>query len=56
MPDEIQGWTRLSAPARVGEEQTIRFDRRGRHRRYLVWITKLPEDNKAALQEVVLYR
>jgi len=56
VPDDIEGWTRLSAPARVGEEQTIRFDRTGRYRRYLVWITKLPEGNKAALQEVNLYR
>ena len=56
VPDDIDGWTRLSAPARVGEEQTIRFDRRGRYRRYLLWITALPEDNKAALQEVNLYR
>ena len=43
-------------PARVGEEQTIRFDDPGRYRRYLLWITKLPEGNKAALQEVNLYR
>ena len=28
----------------------------GRYRRYLLWITKLPEGNKAALQEVNLYR
>ena len=56
VPDEIEGWTRPSKPVRVGEEQTIRFDQPGRYRRYLLWITKLPEGNKAALQEVNLYR
>ena len=56
VPDDIGGWTRVSKPARVGEEQTIRFDSPGRYRRYLLWITKLPEGNKAALQEVNLYR
>ncbi|HYI35061.1 MAG TPA: protein kinase [Thermoleophilaceae bacterium] len=56
VPDGIEGWKRLSRPTRVGEEQTIRFDQPGRYRRYLLWITKLPEDNKAALQELNLYR
>ncbi|HEX5909467.1 MAG TPA: protein kinase [Thermoleophilaceae bacterium] len=56
VPDEIGGWKRVAKPTRVDEEQTIRFDDPGRYRRYLLWITKLPEGNKAALQEVNLYR
>ena len=56
VPDEIGGWKRVSKPVRVGEEQTIRFDDPGRYRRYLLWITELPEGNKAALQELNLYR
>ena len=46
----------VAQPVRVGEQQTIRFDDPGRYRRYLLWITKLPEGNKAALQELTLYR
>jgi hypothetical protein len=56
VPKDIKGWKRLSKDTRVGEEQTIRFDQRGRYRRYLLWITKLPEGNKAAVQEMNLYR
>ncbi len=56
VPKDIAGWTRLSKNARVAEEQTIRFDKPGRYRRYLLWITKLPDGTKAALQEVNLYR
>jgi serine/threonine-protein kinase len=56
VPDGIEGWKRLSPDTRIGEVETIRFDQRGRYRRYLLWITKLPEDNKVAVQELNLYR
>jgi tRNA A-37 threonylcarbamoyl transferase component Bud32 len=56
MPKDIKGWTRVSPSVRVGESQTIRFDHPGRYRRYLLWITKLPSENKAAVQELSLFR
>ncbi|MGI8750250.1 MAG: protein kinase domain-containing protein [Thermoleophilaceae bacterium] len=56
VPKEIGGWKRVSPDAEVAESQTIRFDRPGRYRRYLLWITKLPEAKKAAVQELTLFR
>jgi eukaryotic-like serine/threonine-protein kinase len=56
VPKDIKGWQRVSASTRVGESQTIRFDRPGRYRRYLLWITELPDGNKAAVQELSLFR
>jgi tRNA A-37 threonylcarbamoyl transferase component Bud32 len=56
MPTDIKGWTRISRDVRVAESQTIRFDHPGPYRRYLLWITKLPSDNKAAIQELSLFR
>ena len=56
VPKGIEGWHRVSPSARVGESQTIRFDHPGRYRRYLLWITKLPEGSKAAVQELSLFR
>jgi len=57
VPKHIRDWTRLSPDAEVAESQTVRFDRPvGPHRRYLLWITKLPEGKKAAIQELTLYR
>jgi serine/threonine-protein kinase len=56
VPDAIGGWKKLSPAERVGESQTIRFDHPGRYRRYLLWITKLPDANRAAIQELTLYR
>ena len=49
-----QGERRLT---RVAEEQTHPAGHRaGRYRRYLLWITELPEGNKAAIQELNLLR
>ncbi len=56
VPKQIGGWTRLAAARTVKESETIRFDRTGRYRRYLLWITKLPDSNKAAVQELALFR
>lgn len=56
VPKDIEGWTRVSAPATVDEDQTIRWKSDRPYRRYLLWITKLPRQNKAAVQELSLFR
>jgi hypothetical protein len=57
VPADIGGWTRLTAPATVGEEKSFTLGRDGRrYRYYLVWITKLPEAGKARIQELGLKR
>jgi hypothetical protein len=56
VPKDIKGWTKVSPDVRVGESQTIRFDHPASYRRYLLWVTKLPEENKAAVQELSLFR
>ncbi len=57
VPEGIGGWTKVSADVEAGERERIRLRTRGREfRRYLVWITALPEGNKAAIQELTLFR
>jgi hypothetical protein len=57
VPADIDGWTRLTPPATVGEEKSFTLGRDGRrYRYYLVWITKLPESGKARIQELGLKR
>jgi serine/threonine-protein kinase len=57
VPKSIEGWARLSRDTRMGERTRIKLRPGTRDfRRYLVWITKLPEGNKAAIQELTLFR
>jgi eukaryotic-like serine/threonine-protein kinase len=55
VPDDIEGWTKMSADAIVGKEQQIPLDTGGqRFRYYLLWITGLPESGKATVKEMTL--
>ncbi|MGI8844889.1 MAG: protein kinase domain-containing protein [Thermoleophilaceae bacterium] len=56
VPKKIGGWTKVSATKKVAEEQAIALTSRTPYRRYLLWITKLPSQNKAAVQELSLFR
>ncbi|HEY2771012.1 MAG TPA: protein kinase [Solirubrobacteraceae bacterium] len=51
------GWTKLSAPTRIGSRQTIHLTSTGtRYRYYLLWITDLGGRNQLSLAEVTLYK
>ena len=57
VPDSIEGWTRVSRAVRFDERERVRLRPGTRDfRRYLVWITALPEGNRAAIQELTLFR
>jgi eukaryotic-like serine/threonine-protein kinase len=57
VPANIQGWVPVSADQKVGEEHIFRLRTRGRKfRYYLLWITQLPEQNKAEIQELSLFK
>ncbi len=57
VPDDIDGWQRLSRPAEVSQEERISLGTGPRpYRYYLVWITMLRPLEKAEIQELALYR
>jgi hypothetical protein len=57
VPHDISGWTKVSDDVKVGESERISLDTAGkRFRYYLVWITSLPDGDKAQIQELSLYR
>ena len=57
VPGRIDDWTRVSRRVDVDETERIPIAARGReYRYYLVWIVTLPDSNKAAIQELSLYR
>ena len=57
VPESIEGWTRLSRPVKFDERERVALRPGTRDfRRYLVWITGLPEGNRAAIQELTLFR
>ena len=57
VPEQISGWTKVSGDFTAGEKETVRLNTRGKdYRRYLLWITELPEGNKAAISELALLR
>ena len=57
VPESIDGWTKVSGDRKASQEGRIKLATRGReYRRYLVWITELPESNKATIQELSLLR
>jgi hypothetical protein len=57
VPANLRGWTRFTPVESVGEDHTFRMRPRGRsYRYYLLWISELPEDGKAEVQELSLLR
>jgi hypothetical protein len=52
------GWTAVSATRAVASTEKFDLDTAGqRFRRYLVWITKLPpQEKRAEISEILLYR
>ena len=53
VPDGIDGWTKLSSDLTIAAEQDIPLDTGGQSfRYYLLWITELPGDGKAAVKEL----
>jgi serine/threonine-protein kinase len=55
VPDDIDGWTKVSSDTRFGPEEEIPLDIGGRRfRYYLLWITALPEGGKAEIKEIFL--
>jgi hypothetical protein len=57
VPANLRGWTRVSPAATVNQDHTFRLRTNGRlYRYYLLWITELPEDGKAAVQELSLLK
>src|SRR5215213_3097272 len=57
VPAKLRGWTLLSPTAKVNEDHTFRLRTRGRvYRYYLLWISALPEDGKAEVQELSLLK
>jgi eukaryotic-like serine/threonine-protein kinase len=57
VPANIRGWVGVSPVQRVGEEHIFRLRARGRKfRYYLLWLTELPEQNKAEIQELSLFK
>jgi serine/threonine-protein kinase len=57
VPPELGGWTRVSPVATVGQDHTFRLRTNGRkYRYYLLWISELPPDGEAEIQELALLR
>jgi len=57
VPANIAGWVPVSPVQGVEQDHTFRFRTRGRKfRYYLLWITELPEQNEAEIQELSLLK
>jgi hypothetical protein len=57
VPANIRGWVPASPVQDVEEDHTFRLRPRGRKfRYYLLWITELPKQNKAEIQELSLLK
>jgi hypothetical protein len=57
VPPNLRGWTRVSPTATVKQDQIFRLRPRGRlYRYYLLWISELPDEGKAEVQELSLQR
>jgi len=53
VPEDIDGWTKVSSDRTIGAEQEIPLDTGGQSfRYYLLWIAELPEDGKATVKEL----
>ena len=57
VPANISGWVPVSPVREVEEDHTFKLRTQGRKfRNYLLWISELPEDNKAEVQELSLLK
>ncbi|HEX6584555.1 MAG TPA: protein kinase [Thermoleophilaceae bacterium] len=57
VPANIRGWVPVSPVREVEEEHSFRLRTRNRKfRYYLLWITELPEQNEAEIQELSLFK
>src|ERR687889_479966 len=57
VPASIKGWVPVSPVENVEQDHTFRLKTKGRKfRNYLLWITQLPEENKAQIQELSLLK
>jgi hypothetical protein len=57
VPAAIRGWVPVSPVQEVEEDHTFRLRTRQRKfRYYLLWLTELPEQNKAEVQELSLLK
>ena len=55
VPEDIGGWSKVSGDSQVTQDARIRLGTGGkRFRHYLVWITSLPEANRAEIAELTL--
>jgi hypothetical protein len=57
VPANIRGWVPVSPVQEVKQDHTFRLKTRGRKfRYYLLWLTELPPQNKAEIQELSLLK
>jgi serine/threonine-protein kinase len=57
VPDDLDGWTKVSADRQVEAEQEIALDTGGQgFRYYLLWISELPDGGKATVKELAVLR
>jgi hypothetical protein len=57
VPPELSDWTRVSPVATVEQDHTFRLRTRGHsYRYYLIWISELPPEQEATIQELALLR
>jgi hypothetical protein len=57
VPANIRGWVAVSPVQKVEQDHTFRLKTRGRkYRYYLLWLTELPPENKAQIQELSLLK
>ncbi len=56
-PKQLSGWSKVGAAAKVGRQQDIAVKVAGKHRYWLLWITKLPAGvSQAKISSLGLYR
>jgi serine/threonine protein kinase len=57
VPDDIDGWTKVSTTATAGTEHAFRLRTNGkRYRNYLLWISDLPDSGRVTVKELGLKR
>ena len=55
VPDDVDGWTKISSDTEFARDEEVPLDIGGRSfRYYLLWITALPEGGKAEIKEMFL--
>ena len=55
VPDDIGGWTKVSATITAKQDQSFSLDTaHRRYRNYLLWISELPEGGKVTVKELAL--